>query len=51
MVSVEECVKKEKLGFCEYVNASDEWMLKMVADGMEEAEPKADFEKRVVQEL
>ena len=50
LMSVEECVKKEELGLCEYVKASDEWMLKVVAEGMEEAEPKNDFEKRVVQE-
>ena len=50
LMSVEECVKKEELGLQEYVKASDEWMLKVVAEGMEEAEPKVDFEKRVVQE-
>ena len=50
LMSVEECVKREELGLQEYVKASDEWMLKVVAEGMEEAEPKVDFEKRVVQE-
>ena len=50
LMSVEECVRKEELGLHEYVNSSGEWMLKVVADCMGEAEPKADFEKRVVQE-
>ena len=31
---------------CEYVKASDEWMLKVVAEGMPESEPKAEFERR-----
>ena len=40
LISVEECVRKEELGLCEYVKASDEWMLKVVADGMLESDPR-----------
>ena len=47
LISIEECVRKEELGLCKYVKASDEWMLKVVADSMVESEPKADFEKRM----
>ena len=50
LISVVECVRSEEAGLHEYVMASDEWMLKVVAHGMEEAESKAAFEKRVVQE-
>ena len=50
LMSIEECVRKEELGLCEYVKASEEWMLKVVADGMLAGEPKADFEKRVAED-
>ena len=46
LISVEDCVRKEELGLREYVRASDEWMLKVVAEGMPESELKTEFEKR-----
>ena len=41
MISVEDCVRKEELGLREYVRASDEWMLKVVAESMSESELKS----------
>ena len=41
---VEKCMKKEEPGLQKYAKASDEWMPKVVSDGMEEAVQKADFE-------
>ena len=32
LISVEDCVRKEELGLREYVRASDEWMLKVIAE-------------------
>ena len=40
----------EELGFSEYVRKKDEWMLKVVAEGMEEGELKLEFEKRKADE-
>ena len=50
LMNVEECVRKEELGLVEYVKASDEWMLQVVAGSMKEGESKVDFEKGVVRE-
>ena len=51
LISVEECVRTEELGLCEYVAGSDEWMLKVVGAQLEaEAEPKLDFKKRMAEE-
>ena len=51
LISVEECVRTEELGLCEYVAGSDEWMLKAVGTQLEaEAEPKLDFKKRMAEE-
>ena len=51
LISVEECVRAEELGLCEYVAGSDEWMLKVVGAQLEaEAEPKLDFKKRMAEE-
>ena len=36
LISVEECVRAEERGLCEYVLASKEWMLMVVAKGMDE---------------
>ena len=44
LISVEECVRKEELGLCEYVRSSDEWMLKVVAERTTECETKLVFE-------
>ena len=38
-MSVAECVRKEELGLCEYVKASDEGMLKVVADSTKKVSP------------
>ena len=48
LISVEECVRAEELGLCEYVAYSDEWMLKVVGTRMDgNVEPKLDFKKRM----
>ena len=43
MISVIDCVKAEELGLGEYVQRSEEWMLKVVAGTMEVGEKKADY--------
>ena len=43
-------VRKEEFGLCEYVRSSDEWMLKVVAEGTTECETKLAFEKRMAEE-
>ena len=50
LISVEECVRAEERGLCEYVLASEEWMLKVVATGMVESESQLDFKKRMAKE-
>ena len=48
LISVEECVRAEELGLCDYVAHSEEWMLQVVGTRMDgEAEPKLDFKKRM----
>lgn len=48
LISVEECVRAEELGLCDYVAYSDEWMLKVVGTRLDgDAEPKLDFKKRM----
>ena len=49
LISVEECVRAEELGLSEYVRANEEWMLKVVAEGMDEAEPKLEYKKRMAE--
>ena len=50
MISVEQCVRSEERGLNEYVMASEEWMLKVVAAGMEEMEPQLEYKKRMADE-
>ena len=50
LISVEECVRAEERGLCEYVLASEEWMLMVVATGMVESESQLDFKKRMANE-
>ena len=48
LISVVECVRSEEAGLCEYVMASDEWMLQVVAENLlVEGEAKADYKKRM----
>ncbi len=47
LISVQECVKSEELGLCEYVRSSEEWMLKVVGDGMVKSESQLDYKKRM----
>ena len=50
LISVEECVKAEERGLCEYVLASKEWMLMVVATGMEEGmESQVEFKKKMAE--
>ena len=50
LISVEECVRLEEKGLCEYVKASKEWMLKEVVqmDGVlkEQEESRDDYRER-----
>lgn len=50
LISVEECVRAEEAGLREYVMASDEWMLKVVANGMVAGESKVDYQRRLERE-
>ena len=50
LISVEECVRAEEAGLREYVMASDEWMLKVVANGMVAGESKVDYRLRLERE-
>ena len=52
LISVEECVKSEEKGLDEYVLASDEWMLKVVAVAAEVkvSEPRLAYRKRMASE-
>ena len=36
LFSVIDCVTKEELGLCEYVKASDKWMMKVVGKQLQE---------------
>ena len=48
LMSVEECVRAEEAGLDEYVLASEEWMLKVVAEGVgENEEVQSVYKKRV----
>ena len=50
LISVEECVRAEEAGLREYVTDSDEWMLKVVANGMVPGESKVDYRLRLERE-
>ena len=50
LISVEECVRAEERGLCEYVLASEEWMLMVVATGMEDEGSQLEFKKRMADE-
>ena len=50
LISVEECVRTEEAGLREYARDSDEWMLKVVADGMVPGESKVDYKVRMERE-
>lgn len=50
LMSVEQCVRSEEAGLREYVMASDEWMLKVVAEEMPVGETKVMYKKRVEKE-
>ena len=47
LISVEECVRAEEAGLREYVMGSEEWMLKVVANGMVAGESKVDYQRRL----
>ena len=48
LISVEECVRAEELGLCEYVAGIEEWMLKVVGTGLDgNAESKLGFKRRL----
>ena len=50
LISVEECVRAEEAGLREYVTDSDEWMLKVVANGKVPGEAKVDYRLRLERE-
>ena len=50
MISVGQCVRMEEAGLCEYVKASDEWMLKVVAEDLVLGESKGEYKKRMEKE-
>ena len=50
LISVVDCVKAEELGLGEYVQRSEEWMLKVVAGTMEVGEKKADYVRSIDEE-
>ncbi len=50
LISVEQCVKTEEASLCEYVRASEEWMLKVVAEELDNEESKAEYITRVEKE-
>ena len=50
LISIEDCVRAEELGLNEYVRENDEWMLKIVAEGMAEGESKLEYKKRKAEE-
>ena len=50
LISVTDCVKEEELGLFEYVKASDEWMMKVVAKELTVGETKKEYKKRVEKE-
>ena len=47
LMSVEECVRAEEAALEEYVLSSEEWMLKVVAEGKEQGELQGDYKKRM----
>lgn len=50
LISVLDCVREEEMGLCEYVGKSNEWMLMIVGESLEEVEEKNVYKKRVDQE-
>ena len=51
LMSVEECVRREEAGLEEYVFASDEWMLKVVAENWKKGEEtQEEYKKRMDKE-
>ena len=50
LISVGQCVKMEEAGLCEYVKASNEWMLKVVAEDLVMGESKDEYRKRMERE-
>lgn len=50
LISVMDCVREEELGLCEYVKASDEWMMKVVGKELQVGETKKEYKKRVEKE-
>ncbi len=50
LMSVEECVRAEEAGLEEYVLASEEWMLKVVAEEMYGGEGPSEYKKRMDRE-
>ena len=50
LMSVEECVRAEEAALEEYVLGSEEWMLKVVAEGKVQGELQGDYKKRMDKE-
>ena len=50
LMSVEECVRAEEAALEEYVLGSEEWMLKVVAEGKVQGELQGDYKKRMGRE-
>ena len=50
LMSVEECVRAEEAALDEYVLGSEEWMLKVVAEGKVQDELQGDYKKRMDRE-
>ena len=47
LISVVDCVRGEEIALSEYVKGSEEWMLKVVAGGIEVGESKIEYFRRV----
>ena len=47
MINVVDCVRGEEIALNEYVKGSEEWMLQVVAGGIEVGESKIEYFRRV----
>ena len=50
LISVRDCIREEELGLSGYVRASDEWMLKVVAECFDDGETKEEYKQRIERE-
>jgi len=50
LISIEQCVRSEEASLREYLVASEEWMLRVVAENVLEGESKVEYGKRMERE-